>query len=100
MRMLKELAIAAPILFLLFFLTDSLVGPAATQPDASAGRNVWVGAELIPAERFLFNEPIVTGASWQGTYPALVRYRAARSAAVRVKDVFAQFVPGDGGRQG
>jgi hypothetical protein len=100
MRVLKELAIAIPVLFLLFILTDSFLGPAATQAYSLTNSRAWVGAELVPAERLLFEESIVTGASWRGAYAEVVPARLAKAPALRIKDVFAQFMPRDRSRQG
>ena len=100
MRMLKELTIALPLLFLLFALTDIFLDPAATRAYSLANRKAWVGAELVPAERFLFDEPIATGASWRGAYPNEAPAEIARTPALRIKDVFAQFAPGNRSRQG
>jgi hypothetical protein len=97
MRVLKELTIAGPVLFLLFLLSDTFLGSAATPTTNS---QAWIGAELIPAERLLFDESIVTGTSWQGTYSDNAPSNFAKTPAVRIRDVFAQFVPGERSRQG
>ena len=100
MRMLKELAIAIPVLFLLLFLADSFVDPATTRAYSLTSRKAWVGAELVPAKRFLFAESIATGASWRGAYPNEARSEIAKPPALRIRDVFAQFAPGNRSRQG
>jgi hypothetical protein len=66
MRILKELAVAVPVLLLLLLLSGTFLGSAATPTVKSPA---WIGAEMIPTERLLFDESILTGASWQGTYP-------------------------------
>ena len=100
MRMLKELAIAIPVLFLLFLLTDSFLDPTATRAFSLTNRNVWVGVELVPAERLLFDESISTGASWRGAYPNEAPARIAKTSTLRIRDVFAQFASGNRSRQG
>jgi hypothetical protein len=98
MPVLKELSIAGPVLFLLLLLSDALIGPAATQ--SLTNRRAWIGAEQVPAERWLFKDSIATCVSWEGTYPFRAEPGMAKTAAVRVRDVFAQFVPGQRSRQG
>jgi hypothetical protein len=100
MRMLKELAIAIPVLFLLFLLTDSFLDPTATRAYPRTDRNAWVGAELVPAERLLFDESIATGAAWRGAYPNQASARVAKTPALRIRGVFAQFGPVNRSRQG
>jgi hypothetical protein len=93
MRMLKELAIAIPVLFLLFLLTDRFLDPTATRAFSLTNRGAWVGAELVPAQRLLFGESIATGTAWRGAYPN-------EAPALRIRDVFAQFAPVSRSRQG
>lgn len=100
MPVLKELAIAVPVLFLLLLLSDALFGSADTQAESLTSNRTWIGAESVPAERFLFNGSIVTSPSWQGAYPVRAAFRARKSPALRIRGVFAQFVPGDPSRQG
>jgi hypothetical protein len=100
MRELKELAIAIPALFLLFVLTDSFLDPVATHDYSLTNRKAWVGAELVPAERLLFDESFATGASWRGAYPNEAHSGIAKPPALRVRDVFAQFAPSNRSRQG
>jgi hypothetical protein len=100
MRMLKELAIAIPVLFLLFLLTDSFLDPTATRAYSRTNRNAWVGAELVPAERLLFDESIATGASWRGAYPNEAPAKTVKTPTLRIRDVFAQFAPVNRSRRG
>jgi hypothetical protein len=100
MRMLKELAIAIPVLFLLFLLTDRFLDPTATRAFSLTNRGAWVGAELVPAERLLFGESIATGAAWRGAYPNEAPARIAKTPTLRIRDVFAQFASGNRSRQG
>ena len=100
MRMLKELAIALPVLFLLCLLTSNLIDPAATRTGSLTNRKAWVGAELVPAGRLLFDESMTTGASWRGAYPSDPPSKIAKTPALRIKGVFAQFVPGNRSREG
>jgi hypothetical protein len=99
MPILKELAIAGPVLFLLLFLSDACFGPADTQAKSLTGDTAWIGAEVVPPERFLFNGSIVSSPSWQGAYPARTAFRMAKTPAVRIRGVFAQFAP-DRSREG
>ena len=98
MGVLKDLAIAGPVLAVLLFLSNAFLGPDATdRPSLTSGR-AWIGADLVPAERWLAKDSITTGASWQGEYTAPAQRWVARSAALRVRDVFSQFVPGESNR--
>ena len=55
MRMLKELAIAIPALFLLFVLTGSFLDPAATDAYSLTNRKAWVGASsMVTTTRAFF----------------------------------------------
>jgi hypothetical protein len=100
MPILKELAIAAPVLFLLLLLSEACFGPADTQAKSLTGDRAWIAAESVPAERFLFSGSIVTSPSWRGAYPVRTAFRPRKTPASRIRGVFAQFVPGDPSRQG
>jgi hypothetical protein len=102
MRILKDLAVAGPLLVLLLLLSDAFLGPAAIDGQQLRGGRAWswIGADDVPDARWLVQDSIVTGPSWRGEYPAPVARWAAISAAARVKDAFAQFVPGENGRTG
>ena len=41
----------------------------------------------------LFDESIATGAAWQGAYPNEAPARIAKTPALRIRGVFAQFGP-------
>ena len=94
MGVLKDLAIAGPVLALLLLLSNAFLGPDATDRRSLTNDRAWIGAELVPAERWLAKDSITTGASWRGVYAAPAQRWAARTAALRVRDVFSQFVPG------
>jgi hypothetical protein len=94
MGVLKDLAIAGPVLALLLFLSNAFLGPDTTDKRSLMNNSAWIGAELVPAERWLAKDSITTGASWRGIHTAPAQRWAARTAALRVKDVFSQFVPG------
>jgi hypothetical protein len=93
MPVLKELAIAGPVLAVLLFLSHTFLGPDATEAKSLTNRGAWIGAELVPDERWLAKDSIVTGAAWQGVYAVSPQRRIAKNAAVRVRDVFSQFLP-------
>lgn len=98
MSVLKDLAIAGPALALLLLLSNAFLGPDATaRPSLTSGR-AWIGADLVPAERWLAKDSITTGASWHGAYTAPAARWVARTAALRGRDVFSQFVPGASNR--
>jgi hypothetical protein len=98
MGVLKDIAIAGPVLALLLFLSNAFLGPDATDRPSLTNNRVWIGAELVPAERWLAKDSITTGASWHGEYTAPAQRWVASTAALRVRDVFSQFVPGDSNR--
>jgi hypothetical protein len=94
MSVLKDLAIAGPVLALLLLLSNAFLGPDATDRPSLTNGRAWIGTELVPAERWLAKDSITTGASWHGATTAPAPRWVARSAALRVRDVFSQFVPG------
>jgi len=98
MSILKDLAIAAPVLALLLLLSNAFLGPDATDRQSLTSGRTWIGAGLVPAERWLAKDSITTGASWHGAYTAPAARWVARTAALRVRDVFSQFVPGESDR--
>jgi hypothetical protein len=102
MRILKDLAVAGPVLVLLLLLSDAFLGPDTIDRQSLAGGRAWswIGADEVPDTRWFVKDSIVTGPSWRGEYPAPAERWSARSAAARVKDAFAQFVPGENGRTG
>ena len=98
MGVLKDLAIAGPVLAVLLFLSNAFLGPDATDRPSLMNGRTWIGAELVPAERWLAKDSITTGASWHGATTAPAQRWVARTAALRVRDVFSQFVPGASNR--
>jgi hypothetical protein len=98
MGVLKDLAIAGPVLAVLLLLSNAFLGPDATDRRSLTSGRTWIGAELVPAERWLAKDSITTGASWRGAYAAPAQHWVARTAAVRIRDVFSQFVPGENNR--
>ena len=98
MPVLKELAIAGPVLALLLFLGHTFFGPDATEAKSLTNHGAWIGAELIPDERWIAPDSIITGTSWQGGYTTLPQRRVAKNAAVRVRDTFSQFLPAERSR--
>lgn len=103
MPILKEfcLAIAAFVAFL--YASHAYLGP--DESDAVrysvTSRQSWLGADAVPAERWLVKDSITTGAFWTGPEPAPAarRFAGYPSPAARVNQVFAQFVPGERRRQ-
>ncbi len=102
MRILKDLAVAGPVLVLLLLISDAFLGPDAIDRQSLTNTRSWswIGAEEVPDARWFVKDSIVTGPSWRGEYPAPAERWSVRTAAARVKDVFAQFVPGGSGRAG
>jgi hypothetical protein len=100
MGVLKDLAIAGPVLALLLLLSNAFLGPNATDRRSLTSGRTWIGAELVPAERWLAKDSITTGASWHGATTAPAQRWVATTAALRVRDVFSQFVPGASNRAG
>ena len=98
MGVLKDLAIAGPVLAVLLLLSNAFLGPDATERRSLTSGRAWIGAELVPAERWLAKDSITTGASWRGITTAPTQRWVAKTAALRVKDVFSQFVPGENNR--
>ena len=102
MPVLKEPAIAGPVLAVLLFLSHTFFGPEATERKSLTNSGAWIGAELVPDERWLAKDSIITGAawqsSWQGVYGTSPQRRIAKNAAVRVRDVFSQFLPAERSR--
>lgn len=118
MPVFKEVALAAPALVLLLFVSDAFLGPDENErirdsitigsPAAAASipaerwlakiplasGNPWIGAESVPAERWLAKDSITTG-SW---IDADRRFARQVTPAVRVRKAFAQFVPGESDR--
>jgi hypothetical protein len=92
MPVLKELAVAGPVLAVLLFLSHTFLGPDAIGGQSLTNNRTWIGAEPVPAERWLAKDSIVTGASWQGADAVSAQRWVAKTAAVRVRDVFSQFV--------
>ena len=100
MGVLKDLAIAGPVLALLLLLSNAFLGPDPTDRPSLTNNRTWIGAELVPAERWLAKDSITTGASWHGATTAPAQRSVAKTAALRVRDVFSQFVPGTSNRAG
>jgi hypothetical protein len=100
MGVLKDLAIAGPVLVVLLLLSNAFLGPDATDRRSLTSGRTWIGAELVPAERWLAKDSITTGASWRGATTAPAERWVATTAALRVRDVFSQFVPGASNRAG
>jgi hypothetical protein len=98
MSILKDIAIAGPVLVLLLLLSDAFLGPDAIDRQSLTSGGAWIGADLVPAERWLAKDSITMGACWRGGYAAPAERRVARTAAGRVRDVFSQFVPGESSR--
>lgn len=102
MPIFKELALAVPALALYLLVSDALFGPAQ---DAHAGRStavsgVWIGADSLPAERWLAKDSFVTGGSGvaAGRPVDPRRFEPGVTPHARIRGVFAQFVPGESGR--
>ena len=94
MPILKELALAVTALVMFLFISNAFFGPAESEgiKDSTTSGRPWMGAD--PAERWLAKDSITTGGSWMGAQPAPAKRRFSTPAA-RIREVFAQFVPGE-----
>jgi len=103
MPILREfcLAIAAFVAFL--YASHAYLGPDESDAvkHSVTSRQSWLGADAVPAERWLAKDSITTGPFWTGTEPAPSerRFASYASPAGRVGQVFAQFVPGERRRE-
>lgn len=98
MTVLRELALSVAALVVFLFVSHALSGPVENERiNQSISASAWIGADPLPAERWLVKDSITTGRPWTGTEPAPAARRFARAVtpARRVKEVFAQFVPGE-----
>ena len=100
MGVLKDLAIAGPVLAVLLLLSHAFLGSDAIDRQSLTSGRAWIGADQVPAERWLVKDSITTGASWHGATTAPAQRWVTRNAALRVRDVFSQFVPGESNRAG
>lgn len=104
MPVLKEfcLAIAAFVAFL--YVSHACLGPDESDAikHSLTSRQSWLDADAVPAERWLAKDSITTaGPFWPGMEQAPSERGFARygSPAARVRQVFAQFVPGERKRE-
>jgi len=99
MAIWKELALAGPALVLFLFISNALLGPDENEriKDTATISGSWIGADRIPAGRWLAKYSITTGGPLIDTDPASAKRWGARQVApaARVRKVFAQFVPGE-----
>ena len=88
----KEVAIAVQALALCLFVGHADLGPVEGY-GRSTDPSSWLGGASVPAERFLAIYPITGSAS--GSLP--LERAAARDLTpqARIRDVFAQFAPGE-----
>jgi hypothetical protein len=121
MPVFKELALAAPAMVLFLFVSDVFLGPGENERikdpitsvsprvgadlvpaerwlamNTTASRSAWIGTDSVPAERWLVKDSITTGEAWMGS--ADRRFAMQVTPAVQVRKAFAQFVPGKSGR--
>ena len=96
MPILKELALAVTALVMFLFISNAFLGPAESEgiKDSTTSGRPWIGTDPVPAERWLAKDSITTGGSWMGAQPAPAKRRFSTPAA-RIREVFAQFVPGE-----
>jgi hypothetical protein len=88
----KEAAIAVQALALFLFVGHAFLGPDEGY-GRPAGLNSWLGAASVPDERFLAKGTMAGSASG----PVQLERTAAMDLTpqARIRDVFAQFVPGE-----
>ena len=100
MPILKELAVAAAALVLFFFINAAFPVPDDQGKPSATGDRPWIGAEFVPAERWLVKDLITTGKSWNGADPTPVGRGFGRDLTphARIKGVFAQFIPSESRR--
>jgi hypothetical protein len=100
MPILRELALAVPMLIVCLLISDALFGPDEHAMPSGTVSPTWIGASSLPAARWIAQDSFVTGEPSAvadrstGEHP---RERHATPQA-RIKAVFAQFMPGESGR--
>jgi hypothetical protein len=99
MVILKESALAVLALVLFLFVSNLFLGPGENDhiKDTVTSNGSWIGADRISADRLLAQYSITNDGPLIGTDPASARRWVARyvAPATRVRQVFAQFVPGE-----
>ena len=88
----KEVAIAVQALALFLFVGHAFLGPDEGYAR-STGPSSWLGGAAVPAERFLAKYPMTGSASG----PVASERTPGRDLTpqARIRDVFAQFAPGE-----
>jgi hypothetical protein len=100
MPIFREIALAVSALAIFLFLSNAFLGPDERQEPSPTSDRPWIGAEFVPAERWLAKETITTGRSWKGAEPVAMARGFIRELTphARIKGVFAQFVPSESRR--
>ena len=100
MPILRELVLAVPILVLCLLISAAVFGPDEHAMPSSAISSDWIGADALPAARWLATESFVTGGPRVTADRPSGGHRRDRDVTpqARIRSVFAQFVPGESGR--
>jgi hypothetical protein len=96
MPILKETAIAVPILALMLFVSHTLIGPDEGDRQSTIGLTSWLGGVPVPAERFLAKDSITGRAAGANEANASSEQVSAGDVTpeARIRGVFAQFASG------
>jgi hypothetical protein len=102
MPILRELALAVPALVVCLLVSHAVFGPDPDTPvrPSAAVSGGWIGADALPAARWLAKDSFVTGGPNAVIDRPSGEPRRERSVTpqARIHGVFAQFVPGESGR--
>ena len=83
MPIFREIALAVSALAIFLFLSNAFLGPDERQEPSPTSDRPWIGAEFVPAERWLAKETITTGRSWKGVPVAAQRARSRQGQNAR-----------------
>ena len=100
MPILREVALAVPALIVCLLISDAVFGPDERAAPPVAVSRTWIGADSLPAARWIAQDSFVTGEPRVATeQPSAEQLREKDvTPQARIKRVFAQFVPGESGR--
>ena len=100
MPILRELVLAVPLLVLSLLVSAAVFGPGEQAVPSTAVSRDWIGADSLPAARWLAKQSFVTGGPQVVADRPFAAHRPDRDLTpqARIRSVFAQFVPGESGR--
>jgi len=98
MPILRELVLAIPMLILCLLVSAAVFGPDEHALPSVAVSDTWIGADSLPAARWLAKESFASGELRPAAEPALRERRRDIAPQARIRSVFARFVPGESGR--